>query len=152
MQLDFLKSWVPRRSLWLGQTLNLIFVSVLVLTGIKLIFRRSWEKPQPGQLTQTGQRDIQYHTTSPSGYKCNHCSGAGWALGSGWCTIALCSTHFVYSLSSIIVTNSLFLCCPIKLSLLKPRVLPFSSDSPPHPTGGRRSEQVAAWYFIASWG
>jgi len=31
-----------------------------------------------------------------------------------------------------------------------PRILPFSFDSPPHPSGGR-GDRAAAWFFVASW-
>jgi len=42
--------------------------NVLVSAGIELIFTRGWEGTQPGQLIQTSQRDIPYHTTSCSIY------------------------------------------------------------------------------------
>jgi len=48
---------------------------VLVLGGIELIFTRSWEGTQPGQLTQTSQRDIRYCTMSCSVYKQGELSG-----------------------------------------------------------------------------
>ena len=38
---------------------------------------RSWEGAQPGQLTQTGQRDIPYHVTSCSVYKLG---GVSWEM------------------------------------------------------------------------
>jgi len=39
------------------------------LARIELIFTRSWEGTQPGQLTQISQRNIPYDMTSCSVYK-----------------------------------------------------------------------------------
>lgn len=80
------------------------------------------------------------------------CLGTGWASRSGYCAIALCIAHFVYSFTNIIVIIFLFLCSSIKLSLSQPTsftsFFPFSSPS----HQGGRSEPAATWYLVASWG
>jgi len=83
--------------------------------------------------------------------KGNRCSGAGWALDDE--KIALCIPCFVYSFLSVLLL--LFSCCfAVLLNCLyvKPRVLPFSSSCPSHPTAGGRSKRAATWLFVASWG
>ena len=99
----------------------------------------------PGQLTQTGQRDIPYHVTSCLFYKWgkladswDHGSGTSWAsVVWGLCAIVLCITWFVYYFLLLLLLLLLFayFFCHIKLSLSNPEILPFFPDSLPHPTG-----------------
>ena len=103
----------------------------------------SWERVnfqrKLGQLTQTIQMGYSHGVMSVYNWgswleEGNHCSGAGWALGSE--KIALCITHFALFVT-IIVVLFLFLCCSVKLSLSQLRSFAFFLSSSPHPTPGR---------------
>jgi len=94
-------------------------LTVLGLARTRLIFTRSQEGTQPGQLTQTGQtkQGIQYHVPScwiPVGGagqgEVSHSSGAHGASGGESCSVyfAIC---FVYS-------PDLYSCCYCWLHLL----------------------------------
>jgi len=107
---------------------------------------RRWEGAQPGQLTQTGQRDIPYCMMSWSAYKlgrklarcCDCCLESGWASPSeGW-TIALCITYFVYSTTIIIIIISSFTVLFNYLYLTPWTLLGFFPrfSSPSHQQGG----------------
>ena len=122
---------------------------------------RRWEGTQPGQLTQTGQRNIPYHVMSCPVYKLRGvglvgdcCSGTNRASVSEWWAIALCITCFVYSNSFFIIfiiISIFFLSVLLNCLYLNPQVLLFFQFSPPSHWGGG-SEQVAAWCLVAGWG
>jgi len=66
--------------------------------------------------------------------------------------IALCIILFVYSLINIIVILSLHL-LSYKTVFIPAHVLPFPSDSLPHPVVvGGRSEKVAMWSLVSGCG
>ena len=132
---------------------------VLVLAGIVLVFSGSWEGTQLGWLTQTGQGDIRYHAMSCSVYNWESwlggdrdCGlGAGWA--SGFWVVRNCIVHHSHCVMSIIVIFFSFSAVLLNCLYPNPQVLPYSSNSAPHPTGtGGRSEQAATWYLVAGWG
>ena len=70
-------------------------------------------------------------------------------LGVCWASVALYILFIFYTLLiSIIVVTVHFLCWSVKLSLSGPTSFAFSSDSPPHPSGGR-GDRVTMWSFVA---
>jgi len=68
------------------------------LAGVELIFTRSWEQTQPGQLIQTSQSDIQYNMMSCSVYKLWKLAGEQGlllenGLGIGFQVVRNCTVH-----------------------------------------------------------
>lgn len=124
---------------------------------------RSWEENEPGQLTQTDQKNIPYRLMSHSAYKLGGklvpgcCSDPGWVSVSGWWAVASCIIWFVYSnsfIAIIIIIITIFspFFYPIKLSLsqLVDLTFFFSWFSPPSHCGGE-SDWAAAWCLSACW-
>jgi len=95
-----------------------------------------------------------------AGGKVNGSSGAHWASGSesysvrslGRERVALCIPLFLYILLVsggvvLFASFAILLNCPYP----DPRVLPFSSHSPLHPSRGR-GDRADTWFFVAHWG
>ena len=109
---------------------------------------------KPAGLTQTSQSNGTFDTSWCHAWYLSEVagqsrvisySGASWAWGGE--KIALCIFF-----SSVLLFFSSPFAILLNCFYPNPQVLPFPSDSPPHPTGARRSERVIAWFFVAIWG
>ena len=124
---------------------------------------RSWERTQPGQLTQMSQRGIPYHMTSCPVYKLggvgvgDRCSGTNWGSVGGWWAIALliiCTFQSFYYycyhfLSVIIIIISFFFSVLLNHSYFNPQVLLFFLIFSPIPLGG--GEWVSGCMVLSCW-
>jgi len=116
-----------------------------------LIFTRSREGTQPSGLTQTGQTEqsIRYHAPSclvlsrGAGRAEVNCSlEVRWAAGGERVLLCVFCCFCIFFLSVVLllllVSFAILLICPYPDA-----VFPFSSDSPPHPSGGRGDRATA---------
>ena len=135
-------------------------MGVLGLAKIGLIFTRSQEGTQPGQLTQTGQKNPGYSIP------CDNLLDSEWRswLGGGWSWLgsalgirqwellcALCCLFCIFFLSVLLLllfaSFAVLLNCPYP----EQRVLPSCFHSPPHPSRGK-GNRATAWPFVAGQG
>jgi len=74
--------------------------------------------------------------------------GLCWASGGGRVALYIPLPFFLSVLLSLVFASfAVLLNCPYP----DPQVLPFSSNSPPHPSGGT-GDRATAWSFVAGWG
>jgi len=113
----------------------------------------SWEGTQPGQLTQTGQRDILFIWCHAQYISWGSWPGATIAaLGqAGYCSWGGRQLHYASLVLYYYYHHHLCLCFPSKLSLSQPMTFYFFPFSFPSHGGGVTREWVSSSLVLGCW-